>query len=556
MSDVATQCSGQIGEVCHDSSSGGRGRFGMLFEKSLTATKNKPIGSPDFGDVEVKTSINGGRITLFELSDVSLLQWIVDPKDFVSKHGVQEDDGWKRLDRTIHAAVVGDYVQFSYDSEAFVKIPIGFFISKFNFKLKTIILQEGYKIDKDNVRWTGTTLIKHPEMTAAIARDTLPKWKIESRMKYELNTEKSLYRLIFRITPSYLKTMSTQTIATPVSSVPITTTSTPRSILTIHGNSEIKATLNMQDGKTYRVALKLMMLTPKVAKDFLDNIHPRQRKLRPSRTRMWTDEFARHHIHLTGDAIIIENGKMINGQHRCHSSINSNEDIPVMVLETDDVELYGVIDKGLGRTFADEIGKETKYPRETGSTISYVMRYDQGIHGKRGTTLWGGDVLHNPARRKDYFLEHRTTLEEAIILAQEDDNKHFAPAIGAAFLELAWRKKTDKRKAARFIHQIIDGVGLKRGYAVYLLRTWLEDVKLGKIGKRDSRPEMIFGQLVEAYNCFCTNKNYKLPRPTRKGTKVTKEVRKFPRIYWEKPPVAVDPKATNYFPAVTCTSNE
>jgi HAD superfamily hydrolase (TIGR01662 family) len=114
--DIATQCANKIGDVC-EAVEGGRGKFGLVFENNLVGNKNNHPGAPDFGNVEVKTRVSNGRMTLFEASSLDVISWQIDPKAVVAKHGVVCEDRFKRLDRTLETKLVKDYVHFLYRKE-------------------------------------------------------------------------------------------------------------------------------------------------------------------------------------------------------------------------------------------------------------------------------------------------------------------------------------------------------------------------------------------------------------------------------------------------------
>jgi hypothetical protein len=56
---------------------------------------------------------------------------------------------------------------------------------------------------------------------------------------------------------------------------------------------------------------------------------------------------------LSADAIVIIKGALANGQHRMWAVIECGEAQPFLLMETDDEELYKVLDCGLKRTVAD-----------------------------------------------------------------------------------------------------------------------------------------------------------------------------------------------------------
>ena len=282
------------------------------------------------------------------------------------------------------------------------------------------------------------------------------------------------------------------------------------------------------------------LVTPLRANELLSILDENQRKLRPSNVRSIKLSFAQDRIVLSGDAIIIANGKLIQGQHRLRAIVESGKTIPLFVMTSTDQNLYDHIDGGLPRKFADRVSKDIPFSAVIGAAINFVRRYDQGAGGKHGLTLWGGDVLHCKSDQKEYFLKHRESLQEAVVIAKESKRILFGPSIGTAFLELAWRNPKDKIPSSTFLNTLISGLNMRDGSAVYNLRRWLEK-------ERDSskkcRQETLFAEMVKAWNCKQTHQTYCAPKPLRVKKVGRINAPKFPRFYWEKssnePPITI-----------------
>lgn len=108
---------------------------------------------------------------------------------------------------------------------------------------------------------------------------------------------------------------------------------------------------------------KMITITPEIARLFLDNNYPKNRSLRAStvvsyasdmREGRWNPELS-----IISEPIVFNTeGKMTNGQHRCHACIVSNSTIVSKVIfgvyDPDGV-LYNLMDSGCPRRAADAL---------------------------------------------------------------------------------------------------------------------------------------------------------------------------------------------------------
>lgn len=536
------------------------GKFGNEFSSRLDIKQLlNERGACDFENqkIELKTIYNkGGRITLFEVTKDEFLEWKINPISFIRKFGTDElGDGWTRLDRDLSGIVNSTHLVLSYKKFPIVSVPLNYILYRFNIKCQKIVLVEGSKIAPKTVKWHTLTYVETPPFTA----DTLLKMletkkiKIESRIKCN-KRNKLIHRLIFRTTSHNMKTMTPKTKTlinlsrtkkpdpkdfTMLLNDEVYSSTIPKGygIKFEPGNEKIKMFVT-EHNKTSSVEITAEILTPFKANQYLEILDvEKQRKVRKTRVRSLKLALEKGRGVLTGDSLIISNGKLIQGQHRCWAVIESGIPMIVTVMRTTDEDLYDMIDAVLPRSFADRVSKDIPMAKSIGAAINLIRRYDQGVNGTHGLTLWGGDVLHCHSDQKAYFDEHKENLLESMEIAKEGNKIVFSTAVGIAFLQLAWREKSDRNKATKFIEQLIDCTNLRSGSAVHTLRKWLQ--KENADSRTKFRTEPVFAEIVTAWNCFCKNKPYSAPKPARINSKKTKRSeRKFPRLYWETVPKA------------------
>lgn len=99
--------------------------------------------------------------------------------------------------------------------------------------------------------------------------------------------------------------------------------------------------------------VSIVKIGPKQAEEMLGSQVKEQRPLRDSHVQSLAVDMRDGNFRLSADAIVVIKGCLANGQHRMWAIIESGEPQPFLLLETDDEELYKVLDCGLKRTVAD-----------------------------------------------------------------------------------------------------------------------------------------------------------------------------------------------------------
>src|ERR1017187_1807933 len=99
--------------------------------------------------------------------------------------------------------------------------------------------------------------------------------------------------------------------------------------------------------------LTIEKVTPKRATELLSNLFEGQRNQRDGYIDSLALEMKEGRWRLSCDAILLVKGRLANGQHRLCAVIKSNVSCPFIVMETNDDELYKVIDAGQKRTIGD-----------------------------------------------------------------------------------------------------------------------------------------------------------------------------------------------------------
>lgn len=132
--------------------------------------------------------------------------------------------------------------------------------------------------------------------------------------------------------------------------------------------------------------IEVRKIGPQEAAALLQDAFEGQRKRRDVHIQRLAEDMRLGRFRLSPDAVLICQGKLANGQHRLAAVVESGLTQPFVVMETNDSELYKVLDSGIGRTVGDAIGTR-EYVTATSAIARLVCLYD-----KKLLTAYGGSV--------------------------------------------------------------------------------------------------------------------------------------------------------------------
>lgn len=127
------------------------------------------------------------------------------------------------------------------------------------------------------------------------------------------------------------------------------------------------------------ISSKVVELTPKMASEYL----ARNGINRPL-SRALVNEYARamslDEWMLNGEAIIIsQDGRLLDGQHRCHAVIKAKKNVPILVVNGAPDESFKTLDTGRRRTAGDVLSiAGIKYHTHVASGAKMILRIEDG----------------------------------------------------------------------------------------------------------------------------------------------------------------------------------
>jgi hypothetical protein len=102
-----------------------------------------------------------------------------------------------------------------------------------------------------------------------------------------------------------------------------------------------------------QINAQIIKVTPELATEWLSDRWGEQRSIRQAHVSRLAADMEAGRFKVSPDAILRVKGKLANGQHRLEAILRSGKAQQFLVMESNDEELYKVIDAGLRRTVGD-----------------------------------------------------------------------------------------------------------------------------------------------------------------------------------------------------------
>lgn len=245
-----------------------------------------------------------------------------------------------------------------------------------------------------------------------------------------------------------------------------------------------------EDKSRFNAVVTVEMIDAKKAQQYLADMFEEQRHMRENVVIRLATEMEQGNWRLSCDAILLIRGKLANGQHRLQAVLLCGKPMPFLVMRSNDVELYKVLDCGTMRTTWDALG-DMPYAKPIAACTNLVMKYDNNavLNTEKATKITRSAIL-------DYVALHRDQLikEMSEVVGLNSTRRILTPVIGGALLHLANRKGGDQ--GLTFIRNVYIGGSAD---AAFDLR---EKLIRNASTAHKMRREYIFAILVKAYKSF------------------------------------------------------
>jgi hypothetical protein len=250
-------------------------------------------------------------------------------------------------------------------------------------------------------------------------------------------------------------------------------------------------------------SVEVIKITPEIATEWLADRWGEQRTVRSAHVNRLAADMEAGRFKISPDAILRIKNKLANGQHRLTAVVQSGKAQSFIVMESNDEELYKVIDDGLRRTVSDGlIG--IQYSKSIPAIARWVQSYEtkslrQGArYGSEASVYPGTNNWPTQCELIDYCLGNHEVLSEAASYVNPlyTQTKLLPLSIGAAIYTLAAARNGYLEKAKTFLQQVYIGGG----------NTAAGDLRNRLIANRGSKSRLkagyVFGITIKAFKSF------------------------------------------------------
>lgn len=250
---------------------------------------------------------------------------------------------------------------------------------------------------------------------------------------------------------------------------------------------------------------EIVQVTPETAAEWLSNRWGEQRGVRANHVERLAADMEAGRFRISPDAILRIKGKLANGQHRLQAVIKTGKCQSFLVMESNDDELYKVIDAGLRRSVSDGlIG--VPYARAIPAIARWVQSYEKQnlYHAARSPSEASAGSCHvysTQAEMIEYCLSNVAALSEAAAFVGTlyEQTLLLQSSIGGALYVIAHSHNKGEEVKAFLTQVYVEGGPTSAG-----------DLRNRLIANRGSKSKIkagyIFGITLKAFKAFCQGK--------------------------------------------------
>jgi hypothetical protein len=252
--------------------------------------------------------------------------------------------------------------------------------------------------------------------------------------------------------------------------------------------------------------LEITTVSPDMAAYFL-TMNDVNRPVRSARVNLYADAMKSGDWRLTGDPIVFSSdGKMIQGQHRCHACVKAGVTFTTAIMWGADPGCYAVMDSGLGRKVADVLTHEN-HPNSVlvGAAARLVIGYRAGVlydSHQWGRATTRPAILSEVNANRDLYAASATrakTIGKVTGLS------------GSALCALMVQSESANSGNDGWFESLRTGANLEVGDPILALRNWGQ-------GARRFNGIIHLSAIIRAWNATATGKRLTLIKPWIRGT--------------------------------------
>lgn len=204
-----------------------------------------------------------------------------------------------------------------------------------------------------------------------------------------------------------------------------------------------------------KTEVEIRTIKPTEAAMMLENLFEGQRKVRESHVLRLTEDMRLGRFRLSPDALLICKGKTANGQHRLAAVVRSGLAQKFLVMETDDTDLYEILDCGIGRTNGDVLRGVLSIDNvnQVAAIARLVCLYDKKLLGPIGGSaakLGRLDIVR--------FAEtHAVEIADVIAFIRPLNTKSRLVSVTMMGAAMLIGQRRDPDKTASFVRAVFTG---------------------------------------------------------------------------------------------------
>lgn len=251
------------------------------------------------------------------------------------------------------------------------------------------------------------------------------------------------------------------------------------------------------------VTTEVRRITPEIAAEWLADRWGEQRSVRHAHVNRLASDMDAGRFKISPDAILRIKNKLANGQHRLSAVVQSGKAQSFLVMESNDEELYKIIDAGLKRSVSDGlIG--IQHARFIPAIARWVQSYETrnltpgARSGSEASVVSGSSNWPTQCELIDYCVGNQEILCEAagFVNPLYVQTRLLPHSIGGAVYVLAAARNGHLEKAKVFLQQVyLEGGNTAAG-----------DLRNRLIANRGSTSRLkkgyIFGITIKAFKSY------------------------------------------------------
>lgn len=254
---------------------------------------------------------------------------------------------------------------------------------------------------------------------------------------------------------------------------------------------------------------------PKEAKLILSKVNEGNRNIREGRVSSYASQMKSGQWQLTGEPIIYSRtGRLLNGQHRLHASIQAGVPFTTVVVRGVEEETYAVLDSGAPRSIGDAFrASGHKASSQMAANTKYVMHYKtgKGLRDHRVRSSFSRvDVL-------GFFEENKIMFELANSRGARLQRIGLPRAAAEVSTYLLF--EVDYDGADYFIERLLDGAGLRPTSPILALRNYIIRIMSASTRPADAA-DFLIPTIISAYNDWAMGVRRQRINPWKLGDKI------------------------------------